>query len=302
MKPRPTDDNEDSLANHNSLGHALRLNKRVKVAIKQAASGLASATSVLKRGKKTNIPAHTIEEAIAQYDNVEHEVEKAADDLSQVNAALRAEVVQRVDIESELADTKNDLAEARDDLSESQANEHEARQLALHDTLTGLPNRALFEAALDHGMIQARRHGWRLAVLFIDIDDFKGINDSYGHHVGDEVLIMVANRLRSSIREEDMVSRWGGDEYVCLLLEVKQEADLTCVAEKMIGHIAETFESQGAVLSVGCSIGIAVYPEDGEAADILVKNADTAMYRAKRAEGKVALSRDQTLQEVTLEL
>ncbi|MDO9556688.1 MAG: GGDEF domain-containing protein [Coriobacteriia bacterium] len=217
---------------------------------------------------------------------------RAADDLSQANTALAVEVAERVDIESELADVKTDLAETRDKLSESQTKEYEARQRALHDTLTGLPNRALFDQGLDHGLIQARRHGWGLAVLFIDIDDFKSINDSYGHGVGDDVLLTVANRLRSFVRAEDMVSRWGGDEYVCLLLEVRQEAEVTRLAEKMIGRIAEAFESSGTVLSIGCSIGIAVYPADGETADILLKNADTAMYRAKGAERKVVLFRD----------
>jgi diguanylate cyclase len=228
-----------------------------------------------------------------KYEGAENEVTEAAADLTQVNAALAVEVVGRADVESELADTKTDLAEARDDLLQSQADEHEAREISLHDTLTGLPNRALFDQAFDHGLIQARRHGWGLAVLFIDIDEFKNINDSYGHHMGDEVLIMVADSLRSFVRAEDMVSRWGGDEYVCLLLEIGHEADAARLAEKMIHGIAEPFESGGTVLSVACSIGIAMYPEDGDTADVLLKKADTAMYRAKAMDEKVAFFRDQ---------
>ena len=270
---------------------------KVKDAIKRAAGKLTSANAFLKREKKASITAHTVEEAMLKYERVENEVAGAAADLAQVNSALAVEVVERADIESELADTKTDLAdtktnlaEVRDDLAQSQANEQEAREIALHDALTGLPNRALFDQALDHGLIQARRHGWELAVLFIDIDEFKHINDSYGHHVGDEVLLMVADRLRSYVRAEDMISRWGGDEYVCLLLEVRQKADVALLAEKMIRGIAEAFESGGTVLNVGCSIGIAMYPADGEAAYALLKNADAAMYQAKSTDTGVAFS------------
>ena len=219
-------------------------------------------------------------------------VAKAADDLHQVNIELAKEVAERVVIESELADTKTDLAEVRDDLSKSQAKEEETRKFALQDALTGLPNRVLFEQDLDQGLIQAKRHGWGLAVLFIDIDKFKSINDSYGHDLGDKVLLMVANRLQSFVREEDTVSRWGGDEFVCLLLEVKQEADVTRLAEKMVNRIAEACEFNGIVLSIRASIGIAIYPADGETADILFKNADTAMYKAKGTEKRVVLFRE----------
>ncbi|MDO8879414.1 MAG: GGDEF domain-containing protein [Coriobacteriia bacterium] len=222
---------------------------------------------------------------------------QATHDLTQVNTDLTVEVAERVGLESELADTKADLAgmtvdlaTARDDLSESRASEDDARQRALHDPLTSLPNRALFDQGLEHGLIQARRHGWGLAVLFIDVDDFKSINDSYGHHVGNEVLLMIADRLQSFVRAEDMVSRWGGDEYVCLLLEVGEHEEVTRLARSMIDRIAEEFESGGATLSVGCSIGIAMYPGNGDSADALLKSADEAMYRAKRTSEKVALS------------
>lgn len=297
MNPEPLHDSEAAPAKSDSLGRVLGRSRKIKVAIKQAAGRLTTATSVLKRGKRASSTAHAVERAIAQYEDVENEVAKAADDLSQVNAAIAVEVAERVGIESELADTRIDLAEAqvnlaeaRDDLSEAKAGEHEALQLALHDTLTGLPNRALFDQGLEHGLIQARRHGWGLAVLFIDVDDFKGVNDAYGHHVGDDVLLMVAERLQSFVRAEDMVCRWGGDEYVCLLLEVAREEDVTRLARRMINRIAEEFEADGATLSTGCSIGIAMYPRDGDSADDLLKSADEAMYRAKGSKEKVAQS------------
>ena len=278
-----------------SLSRVLNQNKKIKETVKQAASELTSVNEVLKQENKVSIPVQTIQKAITQNVGVEHKVAKAADDLKQVNAKLTKEVAERVAFESELADTKIDLAEARDDLLKSQAKEEETRQITLHDTLTGLPNRVLFEQRLEHGLIQAKRRDWKLAVLFIDIDKFKSINDSYGHDLGDKVLLMLANRLQSSVREEDMVCRWGGDEFGCLLLDVKQEANVTRLAEKMVNRIAEACEFNGTVLSIKPSMGIAIYPADGETADILFKNADTAMYKAKGTEKRVVLFRESAL-------
>ena len=272
-----------------SLAHVLKTNVKIKATLKKAASELTLVNEVLSQEK---VPLQVMKQALNQNEGVEQKVEQAADDLKLVNVKLAKEITERIALESELADTKTDLAEVRDDLLKSQVKEEEAQQIALQDALTGLPNRVSFEQGLNHGLIQAKRHGWGLAVLFIDIDKFKSINDSYGHDLGDKVLLMVANRLQSSVRDEDMVSRWGGDEFVCLLLEVKQEADVTSLAEKMINRIAEACEFNGTVLSIKASIGIAIYPADGETADILFKNADTAMYKAKGTETRVVLFRD----------
>ena len=277
-----------------SLAHVLKTNVKIKATLKKAASELTLVNEVLSQEK---VPLQVMKQALNQNEGVEQKVEQAADDLKLVNIKLAKEITERIALESELANTKTDLAEVRDDLLKSQVKEEEAQQIALQDALTGLPNRVSFEQGLNHGLIQAKRHGWGLAVLFIDIDKFKSINDSYGHDLGDKVLLMVANRLQSSVRDEDMVSRWGGDEFVCLLLEVKQEADVTSLAEKMINRIAEACEFNGTVLSIKASIGIAIYPADGETADILFKNADTAMYKAKGTETRVVLFRDSGEQE-----
>lgn len=278
------------------MGRVLERTRKIKLAVRRAATRITRATAVLKRGKDANSAARPVERAITQYEGVQEEVAQAAHDLTQVNADLAVEVAERADIESELADAKADLAEmkvdlatAHDDLSESKSSEDEALHRSLHDPLTGLPNRALFDESLEHGLTQARRHGWGLAVLFIDIDDFKNINDLYGHHVGDEVLLMVADRLRSFVRAEDMISRRGGDEFVCMLIEVERETEVAGLARSMCGRIGEEFESGGTTLLVGCSIGIAMYPADGESAAILLRNADAAMYKAKEADDKVAL-------------
>ena len=278
-------------AKNASLERVLKKNERIKETVKQAASELTSVNEVLKQGKGVEVPVQIIKEVISQNKEVEYKVAKAADDLHQVNAELVKEMAERAVLESELIDTKTDLSDVRDDLSKSQAKEKETREFALQDALTGLPNRVLFEQNLNNGLIQAKRHGWGLAVLFIDIDKFKTINDTYGHDVGDKVLVMVADRLKSAVREEDTVSRWAGDEFVCLLLEVKQEADVIRLAEKMVNRISENCVFNRIDLSLSVSIGIAIYPSDGKTADILFKNADTAMYKAKGTERRVVLFR-----------
>ena len=295
MKPKSKDLQKPVPAKSVSLGRVLNQSKKIKKTVKQAATDLTSVNEVLKQGETARTTPQTIQQAVTQNKNVEHKVARAADDLTHVNAELARELAERVVIESELAETKSELAEALDDLSQSQANEEEARQIALLDALTGLPNRMLFDQRFEQGLSQAKRHGWGLAILFIDIDKFKDINDTYGHDMGDRVLQMVANRLQSFVRAEDTVSRWGGDEFVCLLLEVKQEASLIRLAEKMVNRLADPGEFDGAVISIKASIGIAVYPVDGETAEILFKNADSAMYKAKASEKSVMLFRESAL-------
>lgn len=269
------------------LGRVVRKNRRIKASVQSAASELESVNDILKEG---NVPERTMQQAIAQNEGAEQTVAKAADDLELVNIELTEEMADRTAMESELADMKTDLAEARDDLSKAQVQTEEAQQVALRDPLTGLPNRILFEQCLDGGLGQAKRHGWSLAVLFIDIDQFKSINDSHGHDLGDQVLLMVAERLKSFVRDEDIVSRWGGDEFVCLCLEVNQEADAFRLAQKMLARIAEPCEVAGITLTVRASIGVAIYPADGETADVLFKNADAAMYAAKGTRARVVRS------------
>jgi diguanylate cyclase len=292
MKSKSKDTKKSAPARSVSLAGVLNKHEEITKDVKHAATELTSINEVLQQGVEDNIPVRTIKSAIIQNEDVEHKVAGAADGLQQANIDLAKEVTERVVIETELADTKSDLAEVRDDLSKSQAKEKETRRSSLQDALTGLPNRVSFEQDLDRGLRQAKRHGWGLAVLFIDIDKFKSINDSYGHRLGDRVLLMMADRLKQFLRDADTVSRWGGDEFVCLLLEVKQEADVTRLAEKMANRIAEACEFDGTVLSIRASIGIAIYPADGETADTLFKNADTAMFKAKGTEKRVMLFRE----------
>ena len=158
------------------------------------------------------------------------------------------------------------------------------------DPLTQLPNRVLLLDRFAGAIANARRHGTRLAVLFLDIDNFKQINDSFGHAIGDEALQCVAACLRSAVRAADTVSRHGGDEFLVLLTEVSQAADAIRVADKVISLLAAAAPVGSTSLRLSASIGISLYPDDGEDAITLIELADAAMYAAKRhAPGSCAL-------------
>ena len=171
---------------------------------------------------------------------------------------------------------------ARDVTALTQA-EEELRFLAHHDPLTGLTNRSLFNDRLDQALHSAQSHNRSLALLFLDINDFKGINDVHGHAMGDRVLCVVARRLERCVRGSDLVARMGGDEFTVLLTDIPSwEA-----ASARVGHIlavmAEPLGAEfGGVKMPSCSIGVAVYPTDGEDADTLLRHADGDMYRIKR--------------------
>jgi diguanylate cyclase (GGDEF)-like protein len=157
----------------------------------------------------------------------------------------------------------------------------EIEHLAYHDALTGLPNRQLFLDRLHMAIHQARRDGHQLAVFFLDLDRFKVINDSLGHSVGDELLKVVARRLTTALREADTVARLGGDEFTILAPHVRHEDDLLIITRKVLDTIQPAIHVKERELYVTTSIGVSLYPADGEDAESLLKNADTAMYRAK---------------------
>lgn len=153
--------------------------------------------------------------------------------------------------------------------------------LAFHDSLTDLPNRAYFSRLLTQSMLEAQRYGRQFALLFLDLDRFKNINDSLGHDAGDELLQEIARRLERSIRQSDIVARLGGDEFVVLLPEIQDPQQTVPVAEKILAACAKPFTLVGQEFRVTVSIGITLYPRDGDDEQTLMKNADMAMYHAK---------------------
>jgi diguanylate cyclase (GGDEF)-like protein len=184
--------------------------------------------------------------------------------------------------------------------------EEALRFVATHDSLTGLPNRVMFGQRLDHAITQAKRHARRLAMLFIDLDRFKIINDTLGHEFGDTLLRDVAQRLTQSVRASDTLGRLGGDEFVVLLEEVSAPMFIASVAQKLIAALAQGFPLAGKEYHVSASIGISTYPDDGQSAQELLKNADIAMYRAKQQGGNTfqfyaAEQNIHTVERLTLE-
>ncbi|MGB8954641.1 MAG: diguanylate cyclase, partial [Tumebacillaceae bacterium] len=155
------------------------------------------------------------------------------------------------------------------------------RHMAYHDVLTKLPNRRLFEDRVQDAMVQAQKIGKRVAVMFVDLDRFKHINDCLGHDVGDLLLQNVSDRLLSCLREGDTVSRQGGDEFTLLLTEIDEIAEVERVARCIRDALNRSFQLDGHDLHVTMSLGIALYPEDGLTVESLMKHADIAMYAAK---------------------
>jgi diguanylate cyclase (GGDEF)-like protein/PAS domain S-box-containing protein len=166
------------------------------------------------------------------------------------------------------------------DITERVQTQDEIRHIAFHDNLTGLPNRLLFEDRLETSIKMAKRNSLMLAVLFIDLDGFKAVNDTYGHQAGDELLIDVADRLNSNIREVDTVARLGGDEFVLILTDINMRQNVTHVTRKLMESLNEPYLGLETP-TVTPSIGIALFPEDGMDMETLIESADKAMYSVK---------------------
>jgi len=168
------------------------------------------------------------------------------------------------------------------DISEEKRIRHELEYLANHDILTGLPNRKLFIDRIEHALPMARRAKQRFAILFIDIDGFKPVNDNHGHAVGDNLLKAIAVRLRECVRESDTIARIGGDEFTVLMENVDDITHVMPIAEKALRAMKRRFNVGSIQCQIGASIGISLFPDHGDNLNVLVKRADAAMYRAKR--------------------
>lgn len=266
----------------NSLTQVLGKSERVKDIVEECADDLSSVNAGLKRELLTGGISPGVENALDESEAVEGKVQEASQALSLVNMELKEEVRERTVLQEQLA------------VAVKQG--EEARHASLHDPLTGLPNRALFNDRLEHGLARAQRNDISLVVMFVDLDDFKSINDNYGHDVGDIVLTTIAGRIRQASREEDTVCRHGGDEFLYLLVELKNEGDVTAIAEKIIAMVKMPCEIKirdiNTSLVIQPSIGIAIFPADGTTVDSLVANADKAMYQAKKNKSGYSLFAD----------
>lgn len=169
------------------------------------------------------------------------------------------------------------------DISAHKATEAIIQNLAHHDQLTGLPNRRLFLDRLKISLGRAKRNSLELAVLYMDLDGFKAINDDFGHEFGDEVLKEVALRLVKIIRESDTVARIGGDEFIFIINDAPNYKNITSIAHKIISQVNHPIIFNNTELHVGCSIGISLFPQDGLDHNELMKNADSAMYQVKKS-------------------
>lgn len=168
------------------------------------------------------------------------------------------------------------------DITAQKLAEEQVSHRATHDSLTGLPNRTLFSALFERALPSAARNGRRLAVLFVDLDGFKAVNDELGHEAGDHLLKEAAQRFIHAVRTSDVVARLGGDEFGILVPELSQKTDLLPIVQRVLAAAAAPLRFGECVCHVSASIGIAVYPEDGDSEQLLMRQADRAMYTAKR--------------------
>jgi diguanylate cyclase (GGDEF)-like protein len=260
------------------LASVLGKNEHVREIISQSAQELSSVNAGIRH--VLTDPLSGVEIVFAKNEAVIKNLQDASEELTAMNQTLQIEIRDRTMVDYQLAAALEQ--------------EEGSRNAALHDNLTGLPNRALFKDRLVHGIAQAKRHRWTLAVMFLDLDKFKNINDTYGHQAGDTVLRTVATRLKHNIRDDDTASRYGGDEFLCLLTHLHEQKDMAMIATKLLKAIrAPCNLGVRDVIVNPClegSIGIAVYPRDGATASALIKSADEAMYGAKENQSGYAFA------------
>ncbi|HVK54661.1 MAG TPA: GGDEF domain-containing protein [Burkholderiales bacterium] len=264
-----------------ALALALEKSQEVKEKVEACADDLGETNADVKRKIDDGVTKLSAHEALANSERVESKVQECAGDLREVNENLAQGIDDLKKIESALAGARDALAETEASLAVAREEEEDARRRALHDATTGLPNRELFDYRLADAISLADRHEWTLAVMFLDLDRFKSINDTHGHPVGDSLLKEVAKRLLQHARDEDAVCRNGGDEFLYLLMNPQGSENIERIAAGVLDNIAQPIDIGDLQLLVKSSIGIAVYPDHGATGEELIRKADIAMYRAK---------------------
>lgn len=253
------------------LTEMLSESEHVQGLIQQSAAAVISASAGMQHTLVSSEPLPRVSQVLDHHAAATRHLHEAVERLTVLDQMLQGEIKERALIDHQLAAAFEQ--------------EEGSRKAALHDQLTGLPNRVLFYDRLEHGIAKATRHGWMLAVLFVDLNEFKSINDTHGHPAGDAVLKSIALRLTQTTRQEDTVSRYGGDEFLCLLTPLHEQKHIAMIATKILAAIQAPCEvcGQGGLVDlwVGGSIGISVFPKDGASAAELIRRADAAMYVAK---------------------
>jgi diguanylate cyclase (GGDEF)-like protein len=272
-----------------ALEQALEQSQEVKAKVEGCADDLSVANSLVKRKIAEGATTLSAHKALKTGEAVESTVQACADDLHEVTEILSDGIQDLRRTEVALAHAQTALADVEAALEVSQDKEREATRRSLHDATTGLPNRVLFDDRLSQAIALAERHSWTLAVMFLDLDRFKWVNDTHGHAVGDLVLKEVAQRLLGHVRQEDTVCRNGGDEFLYLLMNPGDRANVERMAGLMLSCIAQPIVVGDIELIIKPSIGIALFPEDGTSEAQLINNADAAMYRAKSGVSGFAL-------------
>ena len=254
------------------LTQMLSQSEHIRGLIQQSVASVISASAGMRDKLASSGPLPEDSHALDHHAAATRQLHEAVERLTALNLMLQREIKERALMDHQLAAAFEQ--------------EEGSRKAALHDQLTGLSNRVLFNDRLEHGIAQATRHGWILAVMFVDLNEFKGINDVHGHQAGDAVLKSIASRLAHTTRHEDTVSRYGGDEFLCLLTPLHEQKHIAMIAAKILAAIhapCEVFGLDGPVhLQVASSIGISVFPKDGASSGELIRRADEAMYVAKK--------------------
>ena len=265
----------------------------------QAVTGLAVEVGAPISAKEFRTFNRCLDDAIAgavcEYSQLKDTQAHASDTVT-INAEQGIEELKQ--LETELTQSKIALADAAAALSTAQQHAREAQVRALHDSLTGLPNRELFDDRLTHAIALADRHDWTLAVMFLDLDRFKSLNDAYGHSAGDAALKTIAHRLLQYVRDEDTVCRNGGDEFLYLLMNPRGKKNIEHIASSVLRTIAQPAAIADRELSIKASIGVAIYPDHGASGEQLIAKADAAMYLAKQRARGVAFFDPQKMQEI----
>jgi diguanylate cyclase (GGDEF)-like protein len=253
------------------LTQVLGQSEHIDALIRQSAEALRCVNAGIEHALANGDPRPGLKSALDKNEAVARQLQEASEKLAAVSQALQIGIKDRAMVDHLLAAAVEQ--------------EEGARSAALHDRLTGLPNRMLFKDRLEHGISQAKRYRWLLAVMFLDLNKFKSINDTYGHQAGDAVLQAVAMRLKHATRNADTISRFGGDEFLCVLTQLHEQNEIAMIAAKILKTIQAPCELRiGNVvvnLCLEASIGISIFPKDGASAAALIERADEAMYWAK---------------------